>query len=129
MLNKRELRAKISKNIGGVFHLLHQKERKYKIIEVDSSVIIERVQSHEKSSLSINIIERCYEYVKTHETYTRIDYNAYRLHEVNLPRIIALLPFVLPDEIKAFSQEEGKTIVGENLRGICTVERYKRHFP
>ncbi len=123
-LNPGQLWGKVKKQVGKSFYLIKSK-RPLTIGEVvNHGVNIEDVRK-KSGWLGRDHITECYEFVRKNGKYTSKDYKSRRIKVPGnlLPRIIALLAFVVPEEIESFTQDEGEVCYGARLRGIRTVHK------
>ncbi len=129
MLDEDMLLERIKDNEGAIFYSA-QKENEYRLLKVNvnkRNVLVE--VSGSARSVPHKNIYKFYTFVKSKDYYTksrRDELIAFGWKPYAIPRMFALLDYVIPEELRAFSKEKGEVIVGEGLCGICTIERYNR---
>jgi len=108
---------------GNEFRLV-EKGQPFKIFRVvDEGVTTENVEKHKTYWLPREDVAITYDHVRRYGKYTSADYEApehdpKRIRVPRLAQIIALLAFAVPQEIEAFTLDEGERLFGERLRGI-----------
>lgn len=117
-LNNNELWERIKRVEGQKFPLI-ETGRLFKVGRVvNEGVITENVQTGKTCRLSRKNVTLIYERVKKCGKCTGDDYRKGRIKFMRLAQIIALLAFAVPEEIAAFTQDQGERLFGERLRGI-----------
>lgn len=119
LLNPEQLWEKVKESEGTKFCSIERK-LEYKIVEVADRVLnLKSLDDDTIKPLRREDIIKMYRFVDENTKYTSSDFRDIRIKGVNeIPRIIALLPHVVPEEIEAFSQDQGEIDYGERRRGI-----------
>ena len=118
VLNHEELWERIKRVEGKPIPRIERK-RIFRVVKVvNERVCLQDADKDKIQWLPQNYVWRCYEHVKKHGKYTSKDRKTIKVPASLLARIIALLAFAIPEEIVAFTQDQGEHLFGERLRGI-----------
>jgi len=117
-LNSNQLWERVRKVEGQKFPLIETR-RLFKVGKVvNEGATTENIETGKTFWLPRESVIETYDHVKKYGRYTSADYDNRIIRVPRLAQIIALLALAIPEEIAAFTQDDGEHLFGERRRGI-----------